>query len=153
MKGYVQNMSQQWAHAMKRTIGPGAKVPLEELYDQYGKKHDLRKGTQFTTWLRDIKLPNKDVWKIISNPTAKQEVEEVVVQRETAEGDKLNPNKMEVQDVILLPVRKAREVLPEISDIKLLKYAYQQARQLANKDSLCIILKRRITELETVSRI
>jgi len=56
MNGYVINKSGLWAHAMKRSVGPGQKVPLDDLYDQYGKKHGLTKGDEFVKWLRTGKL-------------------------------------------------------------------------------------------------
>jgi len=63
-------------------------------------------------------------------------------------ADNISPKKMTVEDVAALSVRKAREVLPQISDIKLLKYSLQEANQLANKDSLCRLLRKRVSELE-----
>ena len=57
-------------------------------------------------------------------------------------------NKMTIQEVVMLSVRQGREVLPKITDLKLLKYAFQEANQLAGKDSLCNIIRKRIKDLE-----
>ena len=155
MNGYVINKSGLWAHAMKRAVGPGQKVNLDELYDQYGKKHGLKKGKDFVEWLRTVKLRDNKKWEVILETTKK--VEEVVEEtpiddnkdlKTITTADDISPKKMTVQDVAALSVRKAREVLPEISDIKLLKYALQEANQMANKDSLCRLMRKRINELE-----
>jgi len=65
MNGYVQNKTNIWAHAMKRSIGPNAKVPLDELYEQYGTKHNLKKGKEFVEWLRTVKLKDESKWMVI----------------------------------------------------------------------------------------
>ena len=59
---------------------------------------------------------------------------------------------MTVEDVVELSVRPAREILPKISDIKLLKYALQEAYPRGGKESLCRLLHKRIKELETIVR-
>ena len=155
MQGYVQNRSQSWAHAMKRSIAPGAKIPIKELYEQYGKRHNIEQGEEFVKWLRTVKLPDTNKWNIVLDGQADTKVKEEVVNEKpiTVNSDRmLDPKKITVKEVVLLSVRKAREVVPLISDVKLLRYAYQEARQLADKDSLCRILKKRIAALETFSR-
>lgn len=170
MKGFVRNTTHLWAHAMKRAIGPGAKVSLQELYEQYGKKHDLKPGEEFTRWLQDVKLRDRDKWQIFDengNPfgavSAKTEKKESkddektsnVVAVDKSRGENVAPpvvKDMEIADVVGLSVRKAREVVPDILDIKLLKYAEKEANQLSGKDSLCLILRKRIQELAVTSR-
>ena len=56
--------------------------------------------------------------------------------------------KMAVVDIVEMSVRQARETLPKITDLNLLKYAFQEANQRAGKDSLCRILRKRIKELQ-----
>jgi hypothetical protein len=172
MNGYVQNITPVYAHAMKRAIGPGVKVSLDELYEQYGKKHNLTRGTEFVEWLRNIKLRDMDRWKIVLDEEevavttrSKTVVEEINVgadpqyegspQPNTDEArnkdmspvSTINPKEMTVEDVVELSVRKAREVIPQITDVNLLKYALQEATPRAGKDTLCILLRKRITEL------
>jgi hypothetical protein len=162
MNGYVLNKSTSWRHAMKRSIGPGHKVPLDELYNQYGEKHALEKGAVFVEWLRQIKLKDSNIWDIVYKDEASDKKIEVVkdkkadeltsppmVKKELSVADVVG---MEADDVIGMSVRKARTDLKKITDIKLLRYAYNEARQLANKDTLCIMLKRRIQELELTRR-
>jgi len=167
MKGYVQNTTPVYAHAMKRTIGPGIKVPLEELYEQYGRKHNLSEGKEFGEWLRNVKLRDVEQWKIVTEDEKDIEVEIQVTKRldetpvETEKVEKknedlnpvgtINTKEMTVEDVVGLSVRKAREVVPEIKDINLLKYALQEASPRAGKDSLCIILRKRVMELGITS--
>ena len=158
MNGYVKNTSTIWMHAMKRSIGPGKEVSLDELYEQYGIKHDLQPGEEFIQWLRNVKLKDKNIWKIIvedeNEKEAKAEPTEAEIkkaksqQRQNDNVTPLTPTKMEVSDVVGLSVRKGREVLPHITDLNLLKYAYQQANQLSGKDSLCRIIRKRIRDLQ-----
>jgi len=154
MNGYVINKSGLWAHAMKRSVGPGQKVPLDDLYDQYGKKHGLTKGDEFVEWLRTVKLRDENKWAVVIETVKKDSavVDEAKKNKKDLKtittADNISPKKMTVEDVAALSVRKAREVLPQISDIKLLKYSLQEANQLANKDSLCRLLRKRVSELE-----
>lgn len=148
MKGYVKNVSPIWTHAMKRAIGPGATVSLKELYKQYGKKHNLKKGTEFVEWLRTVKLTDTKRWKVVVEG---EKTETVETPATTVMIDK-TPKQMDIEDIIGLSVRKAREILPKIVDVKLLKYALDEAGPRANKDSLCRLLRKRIQELQIASR-
>lgn len=176
MQGYIENKQPSWAHAMKRSVGPGAKISLEEIYDQYGPKHGINKGREFVDWLRKVKLPDTERWNIVFNendeatsvsprtpsPSGAQKSTQDA-RNDVSESAKRNigselttpmvqrtdsVHKMDVAEVVELSVRKAREVIPRVTDIKLLKYALQEADKRTGKDSLCIILRRRIKELE-----
>lgn len=154
MDGYVMNISSGWTHAMKRAVGPGVKIPLNELFEQYGKKHSLEEGTEFTHWLRTVKLKNTDMWKIILKTDDIPVVQEV--QNEDEESidevgrvdEPMGVKDMAVVDIVSLSVRKGRDVIPKIKDLNLLKYAFQEANQLSGKDSLCRLLKKRINLLQ-----
>jgi hypothetical protein len=155
MNGYVKNKTHNWVHAMKRVIGPGIKISLSELYEQYGKKHGIHEGEPFVQWLREVKLNDRDKWEIIlidENDVTEDEntVEEVEDSVGTAHDNiaPLVPKKIEVGEIVELSVRKARELLPKITDLNLLKYALQEANPRAGKDSLCNVLRKRIKELQ-----
>jgi hypothetical protein len=159
MKGYVINSANTWMHAMKRSVGPGAKVPLSELFEQYGVKHNLSDGKEFIDWLRDTKLKGKDNWRIVVEDDAAapvttevvSEVKPAVTRNKKPVVDNVAPmvkSKMEVKDIVEMSVRQARETLPTIKDLNLLKYAFQEANQRAGKDSLCRIIRKRIKELQ-----
>jgi hypothetical protein len=154
MKGYVENITPRWGHVLKRSVGPGSRIPLKELYDQYGRKHELKKGKEFVSWLEDVKLKDKDRWQVVLLKTEKQEKEALIEPKQEVEEEVSITSQaikeFTVSDVVNLSVRKAREALPNIVDIKLLRYAESEARQLAGKDSLCRLLKRRIQELELI---
>lgn len=172
MNGYVKNMTHLWTHVMKRAVGPGATIPLQELYDQYGARHNLDEGKEFIEWLKDVKLRDRDRWKIFNEEdkpyeevskkkdTKVEEVKETglvkVEKTETkSRGENstpMIPKEMTVDDVVELSVRKAREVIPNIRDIKLLKYAENNARQRSGKDSLRRLLMKRIQELQVSNR-
>ena len=162
-KGFVKNMTHVWAHTMKRAVGPGAKIPLHELYEQYGVKHNLKPGKEFVVWLRDVKLRDRNKWQIFLEDNKPFEETETSSTTETpkepvdskSRGENVAPivkKEMDVMDVVNLTVRPAREIVPTINDIKLLKYALREANQLSGKDSLCRILRRRIQELEVSTR-
>ena len=173
MNGYVKNMTHLWSHTMNRTVGPGATIKLDDLYEQYGKRHNLKKGNEFVNWLQEVKLRDKNKWRIfkaddkpyeeaLKKPTEepKEEVKvEVqgsnVVKTDKSRGDNIAPpvvKDMDVDEVVELSVRKAREVIPKIFDVQLLKYAENQANQRAGKDSLRRILMKRIEELSVSNR-
>lgn len=160
MNGYVRNTSTMWMHAMKRSVGPGKEIPLDELYEQYGIKHDLQPGEEFIQWLRNVKLKDKNIWKIVVEDDTKEEAktDTKTTEEETTKAQPkqkkydnvtpLTPTKMQVSDVVDLSVRKGREVLPHITDLNLLKYALKEANQLSGKDSLCRIIRKRIRDLQ-----
>lgn len=155
MNGYVMNTSTSWTHAMKRSIGPGAKVPLNELFEQYGAKHDLKEGQEFVQWLREVKLKDSKKWRIVlEEETSTTETKAISEETKKATPVMSGPSsplvkkKTEVSDIVNLSVRKAREQLPRITDLNLLKYSLQEANQLAGKDSLCKIIRKRIKDLQ-----
>lgn len=158
MNGYVLNASNIWTHAMKRSVAPGSKIPLDELYEQYGVKHDLPEGDEFVQWLRTVKLTDSSRWKIVYNPSNEITEEDTPPSKEEAKpAGKGQPDnvatfvdntKMSIEDVIGLSVRKGREVIPKITDLKLLQYSLQEANKLAGKDSLCRVIRKRIKELQ-----
>ena len=155
MNGYVKNKSMAWRHAMKRSVGPGHKIPLDELFEQYGTKHDLKEGEPFVEWLRSVKLRDTIVWEVVyeSNTKKDEQVEKDI--KQTQAKDMIVPlvkKEMEVADVVSMSVRTARTDLKKITDIKLLKYALGEANQMANKDTLVRMLRKRIMELEITRR-
>lgn len=160
MKGYVQNIAPKWLHAMKRSVKPGGKIEIGELYTQYGKKHDIAKGEDFVTWLRNVKLRDSSSWRIVIEDEKVEAVRDTksielgVIPEEEAlinhDATRVDAKKLSVEDILSLSVRKAREVIPGVMDVKLLKYALESAKPLNGKDSLCNILRKRIRELGTV---
>jgi len=145
-----------WLHAMKRAIGPGTKVPLTELYDQYGPKHELEKGQEFVEWLKNVKLRGNDNWHVeLEEEATAEEVQEEKpgeIEERRIDITKINPKDMEIAEVVNLSVRQAREVIPLVTDLKLLKYSMSEAHPRSGKESLCRILRKRIRELETQRR-
>jgi len=156
MKGYIKNKSNIWRHALKRSIGPRAKVPLDELYEQYGKKHDLPENEEFVNWLRNVKLRDFDVWEIVFEDEVGESAQSNGSSEIDADNSELTvpfvKKDLEIEDIVSMPVRKARQELTKITDIKLLKYAYREANQLAHKETLCKLLRKRIQELELTRR-
>jgi hypothetical protein len=157
MNGYVLNASNIWTHAMKRSVAPGSKIPLDELYEQYGVKHDLKEGDEFVQWLRTVKLTDSKRWKIVFNPSENEIKEDVLTTKEAKPAGKGQPDnvapfiddtKLDIADVVGLSVRNGREVIPKITDLKLLQYSLQEANKLAGKDSLCRVIRKRIKELQ-----
>jgi len=156
---------------MKRSVGPGQKIPLDELYEQYGKRHDLKKGKEFIQWLQKVKLRDSNRWQVftkedkpyeeVSPVKETKEEKEVTLQGSTVvKTDKsrgenvapIVPTDMDIDEVVGLSVRAAREVIPKIHDIQLLKYSENVASQRTGKDSLRRILMKRIQELSISNR-
>ena len=149
MKGYVKNKSHLGSHIMKRYVAPNGKIPVEELFEQYGKKYNLERGESFVQWLFDVKLRDKNKWGIVFDEDPKERQ----LARDDDEGNNVvekSPNKLEINEITELSVRKARDVVPNITDVKLLKYALKEASQRPQKQSLCNVLRKRITDLETL---
>jgi len=176
MNGYVRNATPMWRHAMKRSVGPNEKIPLLELYEQYGIKHSIQEGEPFINWLREVKLKDASVWEIKYADDSDDVVEatEETESKEKKVKPKKKPTKNEsrhmlkkdspsnafvadntgtVEEITNLSVRDARERLPRLLDIKVLKYSLHQASQLANKDTLCRMLRKRIQELDLISKL
>ena len=150
-KGFLKNKSHLGGHIMKRYVAPHGLIPLEELYEQYGKKYGLKKDDSFIVWLREVKLRDKDRWVIVDDQEdfsaiAEQMKEEKKQEEAEVVFDK-RPSDMAVSEIADLSVRKAREAVKSISDARVLKYALKEASQRPNKDSVCNILRKRITEL------
>ena len=162
IEGYVRNMTHLWAHVMKRAVGPGQTILLQDIYNQYGKKHNLKSKKEFLKWLTEIKLRNRDKWRIFEENIKsidkvsenKEDSKEVKTKPDKSRGDNVAPvvvKDIEISDIVGLSVRKARDIIPKILDVQLLTYAEKEAKQLIGKDSLCIILRKRIQEL-SISR-
>ena len=152
MEGYVKNISAEWAYAMKRSIRPGGEIPLGELFEQYGKKYDMEPDDKFVDWLQTIKLKNADRWKIVYDFKEEHVTKNIPVKEQVKEPSShttpMVGKKMQVEDIVTLTVRKAREVLPKVNDLGLLKFSLSEARQLTGKDSLCRLLHKRVGELQ-----
>lgn len=153
LKGFLKNKSHLGGHIMKRYVAPHGLIPLEELYTQYGEKYGLPKDDSFVVWLQEVKLRDKDRWVIVDDDKDEFTAvnEEMRVEKEEAE-EKLDkrPADLQVMELADLSVRKAREALPMIADARILKYALKEASQRPNKDSLCIMLRKRISELASL---
>jgi len=162
MDGYIKNKTGMWRHALKRNIGPGQTVSLDDVYEQYGQKHEIEKGSPFVKWLRSVKLSDNQVWEIVYNEekTKSPEANKIKAVKEKKADDSQEPamavsftkKETEVDDVVNWSVRQARDELKKFTDLKTLKYSLLQANQLANKDTLCIMLRKRISELEMSRR-
>ena len=172
MNGYVKNITKRPIYALKRHIMPGVAIPMEKLYKEYGDKHGIEQGQPFADWLRQVKLPDEKTWEIHLGQTEEMPVEEmqkvtitaqlteVVDGAERTEGlsneekaQSARPmikNEWDVDDIVNLSVRQAREEIPKIRDKKTLTYALNVARQKPNKETVCKILEKRIDELRVL---
>lgn len=167
MEGYVKNLTKRPLYALKRHVMPGMTVPLAALYKEYGDKHGIEAGQPFVNWLRQVKLPDDKIWEIhlghaeeLQKVTITAQLTEVVDGAEKKEGlsneekaQSARPiikNEWEVDDIVNLTVRQAREEIPKIRDKKVLSYALNVARQKPNKETVCKILEKRIDELRVI---
>lgn len=162
MEGYVRNISRTWRHALKRSIAPGQKVDLDVLYAEYGERHGIEEGKPFAEWLRKVKLKDAGTWEIsyreplnIPEDVEGSAESEEVIDKPAKSNDNVNPfvkKDQEAMDIVNMSVRIAKAELVKITDIKLLKNALNIARTQAGKDTLTIMLRKRIKELEVSSR-
>jgi len=159
MEGYIKNTSPTWRHALKRSVGPGEKISLDDLYEQYGIKHDIKEGSQFVNWLRQVKLRNTDIWEIKykeSKSKKEKKIESSVEDKKLLTKSTQSSPFVKIEDnpeeLAHLSVRQARDIIPKSTDQKMLKYALNMASQLSNKDTLCRMLRKRIQELELSRR-
>lgn len=159
MNGYIKNKSHLWRHAMKRQIGPGQTVSLDDLYKQYGEKHGLEEGEPFVAWLKGIKLTDRSTWQVVyeeeGSETEPKKAEEEASKAEEEASKMVVPlvkKEVQVDEIANFSVREAREKLPKMTNLNLLKYAFKSANQLANKDTLCRMLRKRIGILELSKR-
>lgn len=152
MQGYIKSKKPGWQHIFKMGVKPGGKVPLEDLYNMYGKKYNIQEE-DFVDWLKSVKLRGKlEDWIVVAEEDAEPTGDPVVLNKttehyETNGAGDVVLSKMSVQDIMGLSVRKARDIIPTVQDVKLLKFALRECRPLPNKESLCRILDKRIMEL------
>jgi len=151
MKGYIKSRMKTWKHIFKMSVRPGGVIQLEDLYKLYGKKHNISEDA-FIDWLKNVKLKgNFDDWLIVEeedlSDVTSVEVEATPNSYEINNKGDIVLSKLSVKEVMDLPVRKAREVIPAIQDVKLLKFALRECSPLPGKESLCRILNKRILEL------
>ena len=151
MNGFVKNVSYEWSYAMKRAVKPGGEIPLDELFEQYGKKYNMTPDDSFVKWLQNVKLKGSNNWKIIFSLDNGENLgggDEASKVSNVSMAVPMVAKSMKVEDVVTLTVRKARVVLPKITDLNLLKYALNEVSQLSNKDNLYRMLQKRISELQ-----
>jgi len=153
MKGYVKNISRDWAYIMKRTVRPGGEIPIDELYEQYGKKHNIDSGDDFNNWLANVKLHKNTKFEIVFDTDIDTKIKsEGKVIKQTAGSDNGVPPMVEkglkVEDIVNLSVRKARVEVRKIRDVKILKYALEEANKMTGKESLCRLLRRQLKDLD-----
>lgn len=145
----------------------GKKHGIEEgdAFVDWVKNVKLRDNTSFTVFYKG----NMDKAKVEHTETVQKSIdsENRPSVAETNEKSKINKKdrfnaavkgntgtapvvktKMNVEDVVSMSVRTARVKLNDITDYKLLKYAYQEARNRTGKDTLCQLLRRRLKDME-----
>lgn len=168
MQGYVRNISRTWRHALKRSVAPGQKIDLDVLYAEYGEKHGIEEGQPFVDWIRNVKLKDAGTWEVsyrkpmdipedVSKETKNVVSDDDKTQKDEQENKPdnvapFNVTKPDISYVVDLSVRKAKEELPKIMDVKLLRAALNITNTQAGKDTLTRMLRKRIKELELSSR-
>lgn len=150
MNGYLKSTSPEWRHIFKTSVKPNGSIPLKYLYDMYGEKYNLKPGKEFIDWLKNVKLKGSmDTWEIVDTDyKTTVAVDDIEDNKTTDSITNLVKKEMSVEDVVNLTFRKAQKILPNINDVTLLKYALQEARPRANKDSLCRLIEKRLKELK-----
>ena len=65
MNGYVQNLTPVYKYAFKMHIAPNQKVPLDDLYANYGVRHGIEEGLEFAEWIRNVKVKDQKTWAVV----------------------------------------------------------------------------------------
>jgi len=164
MDGYVRNTNNGWIHIFKQDLGPNGTLSLDKLYETYGKKNGLSEGDEFIDWLKNVKLKNREGCKLEYDPLTVEKSPKEEGASESKPGNtggedgagnvsEVVPSSEkkviedEVTAITSMSVIKAKEKLPKISNLPLLKDAFRQAKQMPNKDTLCLMIDKRIREL------
>lgn len=157
MKGFVKNISGEWAYALKRMVKPGGMIPIVELYEQYGTRNNITSVDDFVTWLMETKLPDREKWKIIFGSDDDNSTKNIKDIENKSKSDiakefvtPLVLKGYSVADIVGLSVRKAREVIPSIVDKNLLKYSLHELSHMPNKENVRKLVTKRLAELQTV---
>jgi len=159
MEGYIRNKSPLWRHALKRSVGPNEKISLDELYKNYGVKHDIPEGKPFVDWIREIKLRDRDVWEVMYKETntnieiSPSDSQSKVIEKENKPVAPFVKTELTADELVELSVRNLKGQLDKITDLKILKYALSKASQLQDKDTVCKMLRKRIQMLELSRRV
>ena len=144
----LKSTMDQWEIILQDEVTPkGISVTIEEPnksdLEFMAEGIDAADTTETVEKVEDIKKES------INDKSVEQDY---IKPSEVIKGGDKNYRNFTVEDVVLLSVRKARELVPVITDKKLLRYALQEAGPRAGKENLCRILQKRITELDTISR-
>lgn len=145
MNGYVRNISRVWKHAMKRSVAPNQKIDLDVLHEEYGQRHDIPEGREFVEWLRNVKLKDTGSWEIVYKEDweAKENGQEEVNDK-TVEKD-------EAEELVEMSVRQAKERLKNVISPIVLRRALEIARVRPQKETMTIMLRKRLKEIESFS--
>lgn len=157
IKGYVINNLGRGKHVFKRSVPPGSKVPLEQLFSLYSRQYSGNFDTGFLDWLDENKIPkgfdiviesiNTDDLQVEVQDDVHEDLEEAVsVQVESISGTL--PNRLTARQISDLKMKdNPKKVIQEILSIHKLRRAQTLCKGRAGKETLLKMIKDRITEL------
>jgi hypothetical protein len=145
VKGCVVNNSGRYKHIFKRTVRPGEKVQLKDLYKTYKNKCDCEFNYEFIAWLKENKIPEEGGWDLEFETAFDNKVR--VTGRVVCVDD--IPVKVQkgltADDIANLKVKDApKVVLQTIDSIPKLRRALTKAKRKKGKNFLIKYLKERI---------
>ena len=157
IKGYVVNNLGRGKHIFKRSVSPGMKVPLEQLYEMYSNVYGGDFDTDFLEWLEKNKVPSGSgfdivVEKIKESVNAKElpnQVEEPsVLQPEVKETKLPIPSRMTSRQIADLKIKdRPKFVLQQIMSVHKLRRALTLCKGRPGKETLIKYIRERMTEL------
>ena len=156
--GIVLNNTSKSKHIFKRSVGPGQKVDLNEVYTLLSSK--VPEGDSFISWLKEY-VP--DGWEVHGEESKKEEPAIVVGQgisyqdKPSSEDNSapslqyLTPKKilnMSASDISNLRVKDdPRKIIKQIDSIHKLRRALTLCNKSDRKETLSKIIKARIDKL------
>ena len=159
INGYVINRSPRSKYIFKRSVTPGAKIPIKDLYDSYKKKYRGKLDLDFVEWLKENKIPKTGEWEVLvrsvekeNDPTEEILDLEISKKEKSLETSFLNlaaPDKLTATEIAGLKHKdNPRKVIQQVTSVHKLRRALSLCRNTSGKAILMKYIKRRIDQLK-----
>jgi len=169
IKGYVINNLGRGKHIFKRSVPPGMKVPLDQLYELYSKNYEGKFDTEFIDWLEKTKIPKGSGFDIVLEAILPDDIKDTetgstnipetisfLIPVESAQTDPEPepeirlppPRKMTSRQIADLKIKdNPKIVLQHISSVHKLRRALTLCKDKPGKETLSRLIRERMTEI------
>lgn len=157
LKGYVVNNSGRGKHRFKQNVAPGARIPLETLYEIYKSQYSGSFSLAFIRWLESEKFVEGDGFSLVLTEV-NEEIQEPVTTVSDVEDpgqlsvsedlSKILPNNLTAKQLSELKIKdNPRKVIKSIMSVHKLRRALTLCKGRAGKETLLRLIRDRIAEL------